>query len=224
MAKIKLKSTEERMAEFGRIVSRKLRASNAVQVVEQNNLSIYCYQDFMSPTECEDLIALINKGRQPSGLLAPHPDKEFRTSDSCNLSPHDDLVAKIENRICTTLGLNPRLGETMQGQVYEVGQQFKAHHDHFLKGSIYWDGQMKEGGQRSWTAMVYLNEPIAGGETEFPIAGLTVQPRRGMLVIWNNMDVDGAPNPASLHAGLPVRAGTKFIVTKWFRERFWNVN
>ena len=221
MAKIKIKTPEERLADLGRVVSRKLKASGRAQIVEQNNLTLYCVQDFMTPTECEELIALIDKGRQPSGLLAKHSDPEFRTSDSCNLSPYDALVEKIEGRICTLMGIDARHGETLQGQVYEIGQQFKAHHDHFMKGSIYWEDMMKQGGQRSWTAMIYLNEPAAGGETEFPIAGMTVTPRRAMLLLWNNMQPDGTPNPATLHASLPVKAGTKYIVTKWFREKFW---
>ena len=61
MAKIKLKSSEERLADLGRIVTRKLKASGRAQIVEQNNLALYCVQDFMSPTECEELIALIDK-------------------------------------------------------------------------------------------------------------------------------------------------------------------
>ena len=32
---------------------------------------------------------------------------------------------------------------------------------------------------------------------------------------------DGSPNPASLHHGMKVRAGTKYVITKWFRERPW---
>ena len=92
MAKIKLKTPQERLADFGRIVSRKLNASGRAQVVAQNGLSLYCVQDFMSLSECEELVKLIDKGRQPSGLLANHADPDYRTSDSCNLSPYDPLV------------------------------------------------------------------------------------------------------------------------------------
>ena len=221
MAKIKLKTPEQRLADLGRIVARKLKASGRAQIVSQNGLSLYCVQDFMSLTECEELIKLIDKGRQPSGLLSSTADPEFRTSDSCNLSPFDALVERIEDRICALMGIDKRHGETLQGQVYEVGQQFKPHYDHFMRGTVYWDEMMRQGGQRSWTAMIYLNEPAAGGETEFPTAGLTVSPRTAMLVLWNNMQEDGTPNPATLHAGRPVLAGTKYIVTKWFREKFW---
>ena len=38
---------------------------------------------------------------------------------------------------------------------------------------------------------------------------------------WNNMNPDGSPNVATLHEGMPVVKGTKYIVTKWFREASW---
>jgi prolyl 4-hydroxylase len=80
---------------------------------------------------------------------------------------------------------------------------------------------LKSGGQRTWTAMIYLSDVAAGGETHFPTCGFKVPPREGMILIWNNLRIDGAPNTDSLHAALPVEAGTKYIVTKWFRERRW---
>ena len=42
-----------------------------------------------------------------------------------------------------------------------------------------------------------------------------------MLLIWNNMDLDGKPNRNTLHAGSPVIKGTKYIITKWFRLNKW---
>ncbi|HEX7694798.1 MAG TPA: oxygenase, partial [Sphingomonas sp.] len=32
---------------------------------------------------------------------------------------------------------------------------------------------------------------------------------------------DGSPNPSTIHQGMKVRAGTKYVITKWFRERPW---
>jgi prolyl 4-hydroxylase len=42
-----------------------------------------------------------------------------------------------------------------------------------------------------------------------------------MLLIWNNMALDGTPNLNTLHAGKPVEQGTKYIITKWFRLNRW---
>ena len=69
--------------------------------------------------------------------------------------------------------------------------------------------------------MAYLNEPERGGATAFPQLEYQVEPRRGMLLMWNNMRPDGTPNIDTLHAGRPVEKGTKYIITKWFRLNPW---
>ena len=43
----------------------------------------------------------------------------------------------------------------------------------------------------------------------------------GNLLVWNNLDAIGEPNHYSLHQGMPVTAGGKYIITKWHRERPW---
>jgi prolyl 4-hydroxylase len=69
--------------------------------------------------------------------------------------------------------------------------------------------------------MIYLSDVESGGETHFPHCGFMVPPREGTILLWNNMDEEGAPNRNSLHAALPVTAGTKYVVTRWYRERAW---
>ena len=66
--------------------------------------------------------------------------------------------------------------------------------------------------------MVYLNVPAAGGATRFAHLDKTIQPEIGKLAAWCNQ-AGGRPNAFTLHAGLPVRAGAKYIITAWFRER-----
>ena len=83
----------------------------------------------------------------------------------------------------------------------------------------YWKEYEPHGGQRTWTAMIYLNQPEAGGATRFKLLDFQAEPKPGRILIWNNMSLDGSPNPWTLHEGMPVERGTKYIVTKWFRER-----
>jgi prolyl 4-hydroxylase len=66
--------------------------------------------------------------------------------------------------------------------------------------------------------MIYLNSPDEGGATRFKRIGKTIQPETGKLLAWNNLLPDRRPNPATLHQGMKVRRGTKYILTKWFRE------
>lgn len=202
-------------------VSHRLLAVEGMVRVPTPVLELFVLRDFLSEEECRGLIRLINARRKPSPLFADHPDPEFRTSETCLFRRDDPLVRGIERRIAELMGLPPDHGEALQGQRYATGQQFKPHHDYLRPGQPYWQRQQHVGGQRTWTAMAYLNVPGEGGETVFPYARLAIPPRRGSLLAWNNLDPAGAPNPGTLHQGMPVIRGEKYIVTRWFREYRW---
>lgn len=199
---------------------RVLKTPNAFKL-PASGLDIFVVRDFLSHKECADVIALIDKDRVPSGLLAPSDDPDFRTSESCNLRLEDRANQMVEAKINRLTGIDPTHGETIQGQRYAVGQQFKPHHDFFYTSQPYWPEMEKQGGQRTWTAMIFLNAPEAGGQTFFPNAKVRVTPRAGNLLLWNNLDQYGEPNTFSLHTGCPVEDGIKYVITKWYRERPW---
>jgi len=119
------------------------------------------------------------------------------------------------------MGIDPAFGEPIQGQRYAVGQEFKQHTDYFEPDGPDYARYCTVSGQRTWTAMIYLNEPAAGGATRFKVIDKIVQPETGKIVAWNNRRADGTPNPATLHAAMKVRSGVKYVITKWFRERQW---
>jgi prolyl 4-hydroxylase len=200
----------------------RLSRNPAVFQIPSHQLDIFVARDFLTPDECTAMIALIDAARVPSELLAPMADPEFRTSESCNMDPDHPLVRQIEDKLTDLLGIAPEHGETIQGQRYGVGQQFKPHHDYFYTDQAYWPAMEQSGGQRTWTAMVFLNMPEEGGQTAFPETAIRVSPRPGNLLAWNNLDAKGEPNHCSLHQGCPVVAGAKYIITKWYRERPWS--
>jgi prolyl 4-hydroxylase len=213
--------SEARLAELGRATAARLKKVPGMQVLPGIGCEVYLLQNFLTARECGGLIAMIDADRKPSTVLATHYDPEFRTSESCDLDRWNPFVESIDAKICALMGMKPRQGETLQGQRYAVGQQFKAHHDYFHADQPYWEDERARGGQRCWTAMIYLDQPAGGGDTWFSNAGFRVSPRTGMLLAWNNTDADGKPNPQTLHESVPVTAGVKNIVTKWYRERFW---
>ncbi len=186
-----------------------------------NGVELYIVRNFLSLDECAALIASIDANRVPSPVVADSPVPSYRTSETCYLYPGPEAVTAVETRLDALTGLEPRYGEALQGQRYAVGQEFKPHFDYFDTGQHYWQDQVAMGGQRTWSAMTFLNEPEAGGRTAYPTAGVTITPKAGNLVIWNNMDEYGLPNPGSLHQGMPVERGVKYILTKWYRERPW---
>ena len=207
---------------IGRWVKDRLSRNPGVLKIPSNDIDVFVARDFLTRTECEGLMSRIDTERMPSQLLSPTADPEFRTSESCNMNPGDPLVRQIEDKITGLMGIQPEHGETIQGQRYIVGQQFKPHYDYFSPSEPYWPTMERCGGQRTWTAMVFLNAPDEGGQTAFPDAGLKIAPRAGNLLTWNNMDATGRPNPFTLHQGCPVLAGSKYVITKWYRERPWS--
>jgi len=207
---------------IGAYVNARLKVNpKAFRIPCNDLLDIYIVRDFLDTRDCSELVALIDANNEPSKLLSYNGDVEFRTSYSCNVDPNDPTVLRVEGKLASLLGIDPVHGETIQGQRYQVGQQFKPHYDFFHKGEPYWDEMMRTGGQRTWTAMVFLNDVEGGGETNFTEAAAKVTPRRGNLLCWNNMNAIGEPNSYAMHQGMPVTAGTKYIITKWFRERAW---
>ncbi len=182
---------------------------------------VFQLPNFLDAAQCDRLIATIDAGRRPSTLFSDRASSGFRTSESCDLDRWSPEIRPIDEAISTLLGIDPRHGETLQGQRYAPGQQFRAHHDYFHDTESYWQRMRDNGGQRTWTAMIYLNDVEEGGATWFPQAGFRAAPRRGLLLTWNNMKPDGSPNDRTIHEGTAVVAGTKYIVTKWFREGPW---
>lgn len=209
-------------ANVGRSVGAKLDSTPGVwrlgSTVERP-VQLYIREDFLTPEECRGLCAQIDSGSFPSPLYDKDNYEGVRTSQSCNLNIYDPLVAAIETRIADLLSIERAWGEPLQGQRYEVGQCFKDHADFFYIDQPYWAEYEPHGGQRTWTAMIYLNEPAAGGATGFKLLDMQVAPKLGRLLVWNNMALDGSPNPWTMHSGEPVEDGVKYIVTKWYRER-----
>jgi prolyl 4-hydroxylase len=192
-----------------------------VQKVPSAKLTLFLKRDFLDAALCAALIERIDANRRPSTVSDYNGDAAFRTSETCDLSAADPIVAAVEQRITAFTGLDPAHGEPIQGQRYAVGQEFKAHTDYFDPQGEDFARYCSIAGNRTWTAMIYLNEPEAGGATRFKAVDKIVQPETGKLLAWNNRRPDGSPNPATIHHGMKVRAGTKYVITKWFRERPW---
>jgi len=209
-------------ASFGRSVGDRLDSTLGLWRLAsppEKRVQLYVANSFLSAEACQQLCQRIDADSHPSPLYEKEKHEGVRTSFTCTFSPEDPVVAAVDDRISALLGLSPRFGEPLQGQRYHVGQRFKEHADFFYVDQPYWPEYEPRGGQRTWTAMIYLNRPDSGGATSFRHLNLALEPYAGRLLIWNNMALDGRPNPWTVHAGEPVEGGVKYILTKWYRER-----
>ncbi|EOY04916.1 P4H isoform 2 [Theobroma cacao] len=135
---------------------------------------------------------------------------------------HGDKEAEI-----LRLGYVSENGELIQVLRYEKDQFYKPHHDYFSDTF-----NLKRGGQRIATMLMYLSNDVEGGETYFPMAGtgdcscggkivkgLSVKPVKGDAVLFWSMGLDGQSDPNSIHGGCEVLSGEKWSATKWMRQK-----
>lgn len=209
------------MGDLGESVAERVIAQAGVQRVPTAKAEVFQARRFIPLSLCEALIALIEADRRPSTIADDIGDPAFRTSETCDLSDTHPAVRELEERFAALSGLNPAHGEPIQGQRYAVGQEFKAHTDYFDPYGADYQRFCALSGQRTWTFMIYLNDVAAGGATRFKHLDKMFQPEAGKLLFWNNRLNSGAVNPATLHHGMKVRRGVKYVITKWYREDEW---
>ncbi|MDE2204562.1 MAG: 2OG-Fe(II) oxygenase [Burkholderiaceae bacterium] len=185
---------------------------------------IVLFQHFLSDEECDQLIALGRNRLKRSPVVNPDTGEEnlisARTSQGgmFQVGEHP-LIARIEARIAQAVGVPVEHGEGFQVLNYQPGGEYQPHFDFFNPGRSGEARQLEVGGQRVATLVIYLNSVPAGGATGFPKLGLEVAPVKGNAVFFVYKRPDGTLDEATLHAGLPVERGEKWIATKWLRER-----
>lgn len=192
-----------------------------IQRVPTDKLELFQMKGFVSDDLSARLIALIEQDRRPSTLADEGDDRYFRTSETCDLNSDEPAVRELETLLGALNGIDPAHGEPLQGQRYDVGQEFKPHCDYFNRNGRDWEKYCSVAGQRTWTFMVYLNDVEAGGATRFKAVNKLFKPEAGKLLCWNNWRPDGRENPNTIHHGMKVRKGVKYVITKWYREKPW---
>lgn len=209
------------MGEKNESSAERLLAHPSMQKVPTPRAEVFQVRDFLEPSHCEQLIALIDQNRRPSTIADANGDAYFRTSETCDLAWGEVAVDSLESKLAALSGIDPAYGEPLQGQRYDIGQEFKAHTDYFAPDGADYEKYCAVSGQRTWTFMIYLNAVEAGGATRFKAINKIFHPEQGKLLCWNNRRLDGGVNPNTLHHGMKVRKSVKYVITKWYRERVW---
>ncbi|MBP6748122.1 MAG: 2OG-Fe(II) oxygenase [Xanthomonadaceae bacterium] len=203
-----------------------LRAPAAKSLSEAPRVSVI--DRLLSADECRLLIAASRPLLHPSQTADPItgvPDTmAVRTSHEASFDPlvETSAIRSILLRMAAASGIDLPQAEQLTVLHYGPGQQYRPHRDYLPASTLQMDRPLA--GNRGRTVCVYLNPVEAGGETEFPAAGLKVAPMPGRAVIFDSMRFDdahpeGRLDPDSLHAGLPVIAGEKWLATLWIRQR-----
>lgn len=172
--------------------------------------------------ECEYVIGLASRILAPAsvidGAAGQGRQSDLRTNSVAVFWPmHQDIVLHaIDLRLSKAAGLQIMNGEMMNILMYKPGEEYRAHFDFFAPEIAAAD----RSGQRIRTLLVYLNAGYGGGETQFVNANMKLKGEPGDAVLFHNCDAaTGAPDRTTLHAGLPVTSGQKWLLSKWYREK-----
>ena len=128
----------------------------------------YVYRNFLTREEAEATIAAARRTMRRSEVVN-EADGTSKTSDEGTSSggwvsgEDSEVMANIERRVAAWTMLPRNRGETTQVMRYEAGQEYAAHDDYFHD-----EVNVKNGGQRAATVLMYLSDVEEGGETVFP--------------------------------------------------------
>ncbi len=185
--------------------------------------AVHLVRALLNADECRLLMAMASPLLHPSLTVDPRTGQpvavELRTSHDAPFDVlNEDLAVRlVQARMAAAAGLPLDHAEQLIVLRYQPGQEYRPHRDYLPPDAISRD--RPHAGNRMRTICVYLNTVEAGGATEFPNAGLRVEPRAGDAVVFDNLDAQGLPDADTLHAGLPVERGVKWLATLWFRQR-----
>lgn len=180
---------------------------------------------FATPAECAWVMER-GKGRlRPAMVIdhgtggeASHPN---RTNKALELlvTGMDVVIQVLRARIAAATRLPIPVFEPAQIMHYSPGEEFRPHYDFLTPESPGMATQIARFGQRIATFLLYLNEDFEGGETEFPMKGISHRGRTGDALFFANIDTNGALDPLTQHAGRPPTSGEKWILSQWIRDR-----
>jgi hypothetical protein len=183
------------------------------------------FRNFLPAVLCEYLI----RAAQPRLVRADVYDlatgvtkiDPMRTNRRAPHSVADiDLVVQlIRARLAGAAGVAVEMLESPEVLHYEVGQQYRLHVDYFHVASPRLAEHVQIHGQRVKTALVYLNDNYAGGETAFPRLGVSFRGGAGDALIFDNVDAQGSGDLNTAHQGSAPTQGEKWLLSQWIRDK-----
>lgn len=185
---------------------------------------VYTVEGFLAKPICDWFIAAARPRLQPTRIKTPAGPifHEVRNSSGAGFSALEtDLIVQLTRlRMAAALGVPVACQEDTNVLHYGPGQEYKRHYDFITPGEEQeFADELRLVGQRVVTLLVYLNDDYEGGETEFPRLNWRYKGKAGDALIFWNLSATGEREPFSLHGGLPVESGEKWLLSQWVRQR-----
>lgn len=209
----------------------RLAASNVIRLPDRDvrvtlrleRPAIALIDGLLSDEECDELVRL-SAGQLVRSTTVDRASGEgriieARTSEGTyflvNANP---FIARLDRRIAALMNQPVENGEGLQILHYRTGGEYTPHFDYFPPTDPGSRVHLSQGGQRVATLIIYLNDVEDGGATVFPELKLKIGPKKGAALYFEYTNSLGQVDALTLHGGLPVLRGEKWIATKWMRQ------
>lgn len=182
-------------------------------------------KDVLAKWECDYLIQRASRYLEPAqtsqSVESGQAGSDYRTNSGSKFWPlrQDIVICMIDRKMALAAETPVDCAEDMVVLNYKPGERYYAHCDGFLPDLPDQAAEIERKGQRIRTCLVYLNEDFEDGETYFLYADRKVRCKTGNALIFENVTDDGAPDEHSVHEGLPVSKGEKWLASKWIRDK-----
>ena len=179
---------------------------------------IYEFDNLLTDEDCDQIINMARPKLTKSGVLNDSGFDDSRTSTNTFLPSNTAVTEKIDKLVYDILKIPIENYEELQVVNYKPGQQYKAHYDACDNEPICIKDTERMGSLRYATFLLYLNDDLEGGETEFPYKNMKVKPKKGKGVLFFNLNDDNTERRYnSFHGGTPPTSGEKWMCNKWIR-------
>lgn len=179
-------------------------------------------ENFLTADVCDHIIATAKqKGVVDSTIIDDRGTRVLdlftrKSKQTWLTDAESEEVRNISERVSMITDMPKSHQEDMQVVAYPPGGYYNTHFDASFHPDVI--PNMNRGcGPRLYTFLIYLNDDFDGGETDFPEIGVTITPKKGKAILFQNIDANQDLIPESMHAGCPVKHGTKWIANKWVR-------
>jgi prolyl 4-hydroxylase len=186
----------------------KLLIPNA-EKFESESLELFLVKDFLNNAECDYLVSALEEQLDENETVSINQNCDF-------FSDQHFLFQEIDERLCKLVGIDSSYAEPLHGHYFNAKGSQTSVNLHDLPSTVNSDTLR---GHRAYAVTLYLNDVASGGETQFSEANLSIKPKAGLAMIWSNLDPGGLPIAKSLGQSMPVVAGHKAVLTKWFRTQ-----
>ena len=184
---------------------------------------IIVIKNFLSNEICDHFVKL-SDGKLERALVSSETKgivSKGRSGSNCWINHNkDDITLSVANRISNIVEIPLENTESFQIIYYDKSQEYFNHYDAWDFNDIERSKRnLNKGGQRLFTALVYLNNVEEGGSTKFTKLNIDVKAEKGKLLIFENVYEDtNIRHYYSEHAGKPIINGEKYAFNLWFRE------